>query len=38
MKRRKNDEGWMFLGFLAGPLGVLCIVAAVLMIAVAVMI
>lgn len=38
MNRPKNDGGWFLWGFLAGPFGVLCIIAAVLMIAVAVMI
>lgn len=38
MKRRKNDEGWLFFGILMGPIGVGCLIAGTLLLVLAVMI
>ena len=38
LRRPQGDGGWWLLSFLAGPLGVVCIVTAVLLLVIAVMI
>ena len=36
-RRKKNDSGWMLLGFLTGPLGIACIIVGALFLVLAVM-
>lgn len=38
MNRHKNDGGWILFSILAGPFGVFCIAAGVLLLVLAVMI